>query len=117
MVEPDIAPPPLTVQVTPALFLSFATAAARLTLFVASTVVVEGVTVTLGLALEPPQPANTKITTETAHKEINFFKYTRASKAARMVRKKPVLTFGEWMRVAGEKESGSTNLPDDKEEN
>jgi len=56
LVDPDRAPPPLTVQVTPALFLSFATVAVRLTELVASTVLVAGLTVTLGLALEPPQP-------------------------------------------------------------
>jgi hypothetical protein len=82
VVEPDRAPPPLTFQLTPALFLSCATVAERLTVFVASTVLVEGDTVTLGLALEPPQPDKRILATKTRKAEAKiFFKYTESSTA------------------------------------
>jgi hypothetical protein len=49
-------PPPLTVQFTPALFLSFVIAAVSVTESVASTVVAEAVTDTLMGFEPPPQP-------------------------------------------------------------
>jgi hypothetical protein len=80
VVEFVTVPPPLTVQVTPPLFLSFATVAARLTVSVAFTVAVEGVTVTLGLALDPPQPDITRLATKARRAEgTTFFKYTKSS--------------------------------------
>jgi hypothetical protein len=92
--------------------------AVKLAVSVASSVAGVAITLTEGFALLPPQPASTKTTTETTHKEISFFKYTRASNDARIVRKMPVLTFGEWMKVTVERErGGSRNSPDDKDEN
>src|SRR5260370_12261099 len=76
-----MVPPPPTAQVTPALFLSCATAAERLTVFVASTVAVDGLTVTLGLALVPVQLDIRKMATrERRAEETTFFKYTESSK-------------------------------------
>jgi hypothetical protein len=54
-VWPDSVPPPLTLHVTPSPFLSFVTIAVSVTLSVASTIVAEAVTATLG-ELEPPPP-------------------------------------------------------------
>jgi len=54
----DNVPPPLTVQVTPALFLSFVTAAVSVTESVASTVVADAVTATLAGCEPPPQPTS-----------------------------------------------------------
>ncbi len=47
LVVPEIVPPPLTDQLTPALFLSFVSTAESVTVFVASTVVDEALTETL----------------------------------------------------------------------
>jgi len=56
----DSAPPPLTLHVTPALFLSFVTTAVSVTASVASTVAAEAVTATLGGVELPPQPERFK---------------------------------------------------------
>ena len=80
----ESVPPPLTVQFTPALFLSLATVAVKLAVSVASTVVSVAVTLTEGFALLPPQPTNRKITTtDKTHSETSFFEYTDASTALR----------------------------------
>ena len=54
----DSVPPPLTVQVTPPLFLSLVTAAVSVTVSVGSTVDADDVMAMLTGALLPPQPAN-----------------------------------------------------------
>ena len=52
----DKVPPPLTVQVTPAAFLSCVTTAVSVVAFVASTVVLAAVTATLWTACVPTHP-------------------------------------------------------------
>jgi hypothetical protein len=56
VVVPDSFPPPLTLHVTPSLFLSLVTVAVSVTVSVASTVDAEAVTATLGGLELPPQP-------------------------------------------------------------
>jgi hypothetical protein len=57
VVWPDRVPPPVIVHETPAAFLSFVTEAVKLTVSVASTVVADALTDTLGGVELPPQPA------------------------------------------------------------
>jgi hypothetical protein len=79
----ESVPPPLTVQLTPALFLSFATVAVKFAVSVASTVVGVAETLTEGFALLPPQPIREKSAIDKIHNETSFFEYTDASTALR----------------------------------
>lgn len=81
VVELVMVPPPLTDHVTPELFLSFATVAERLTVSVASTMAVEGLTDTAGLAEDPPQPDKRRMETKARRAtETALFEYTRSSR-------------------------------------
>jgi hypothetical protein len=62
VVSLDSDPPPLTLQVTPALFLSLAIVAVSVVVSVPSTVVAAAVTVTLRGFEYPPQPVSAALT-------------------------------------------------------
>jgi hypothetical protein len=63
VVVSDSVPPPLTVHVTPSLFVSFVTVAVRVSVSVPSTVVADAVTATVFGAELPPQPEMLKAAT------------------------------------------------------
>ena len=80
MVEvPDRAPPPLTVQLTPAALLSWVTTADNVPESVASTVGEAAVTATLIGAELPPQPYRDKDARTANAERTNFFQTKGAS--------------------------------------
>ena len=72
VVIPESAPPPETVQVTPALFWSLVTVAVSVTVSVASTMMALAVMATLGVEL-PPHPAMAKETNSAKANRANLF--------------------------------------------
>ena len=76
---PDRAPPPLTVQLTPAAFLSCVTTADNVTESVASTLDEAAVTATLIGAELPPQPYRDKDTRIATTERTNLFQTKGAS--------------------------------------